>query len=67
MSTTFGGRDAHPAASAYVGDPPKWLLLPREIIEYVRENRSTVVGSVLALVALLWLASLLFNRRKSPS
>jgi hypothetical protein len=41
------------------------LLLPREIIEYVRENRGTVIGSLAALAGLMWVGALLLSRRHS--
>lgn len=45
------------------GEPlPRWLLLPREIIEYVRENRWLVLGSVGGGLLLIWGISALFAR-----
>jgi len=45
------------------GEPlPRWLLLPREIIEYVRENRWLVLSSVGGGLLLIWGVSLLFAR-----
>ncbi len=39
-----------------------WLALPREIIEYVRENRAFVLGSVAAFLVAAWSGSLLVAR-----
>jgi hypothetical protein len=45
------------------GEPlPRWLLLPREIIEYVRENRWLVLSSVAGGLLLIWGISALFAR-----
>jgi hypothetical protein len=45
------------------GEPlPRWLLLPREIIEYVRENRWAVLSSVACGLLLIWGISALFAR-----
>lgn len=41
---------------------PAWLLLPREVIEYVRENRWLVLSSVAAGLLLIWGVSSLFAR-----
>jgi hypothetical protein len=40
------------------------LKLPREIIQWVRENRSLVVGGAILVLALLWLSSMAVARRK---
>lgn len=45
------------------GEPlPRWLTLPRELIEYVRENRWLVLGSVAGGLLLIWGLSALFSR-----
>lgn len=45
------------------GEPlPRWLLLPREIVEYVRENRWLVLSSVGGGLLLIWGVSALFAR-----
>lgn len=45
------------------GEPlPRWLLLPREIIEYVRDNRWLVLSSVGGGLLLIWGVSSLFAR-----
>ncbi|MDO9072764.1 MAG: hypothetical protein Q7U73_05825 [Rubrivivax sp.] len=45
------------------GEPlPRWLLLPREVIEYVRENRWLVLSSVGGGLLLIWSISALFAR-----
>lgn len=45
------------------GEPlPYWLLLPREVIEYVRENRWLVLSSVAGGLLLIWGISSLFAR-----
>ncbi len=45
------------------GEPlPRWLLLPREVIEYVRENRWLVLSSVAGGLLLVWGISALFAR-----
>lgn len=40
----------------------RWLALPRELIEYVRENRGFVLGSVAAFLLAAWTGSLLVAR-----
>ena len=45
------------------GEPlPRWLKLPRELIEYVRENRWLVLSSVAGGLLLIWGLSALFSR-----
>ncbi len=44
---------------------PGWLLLPREIIDYVRENRGFVLACVAASLAVFWAASILVSRRRA--
>lgn len=41
---------------------PRWLMLLRELIEYVRENRWLVLGSVGGGLLLIWGVSALFAR-----
>lgn len=51
-----------PAPSSQ-GEPlPRWLLLPREVIVYVRDNRWLVLGSVGGGLLLIWGVSSLFAR-----
>ena len=58
-----GGRPARGASSA---EPmPPWLLLPREVIEYVRENRGFVVACVSGLLLMFWGGSVAFSRRRA--
>jgi hypothetical protein len=57
------GVSRSPAAGA-PAEPPLWMLLPREVVEYVRENRGFVLGSVSAFLLLLWGLSLAFSRRQ---
>ena len=40
----------------------RWLALPRELIEYVRENRGFVLGAVAAFLLAAWTGSLLVTR-----
>ena len=77
-NATVSSRPAAPIGSAY-GDgnrssafgssspgttPLSWLLVPRDIIEYVRDNRAMVVGSVVALLGLMWVGSVMFARSR---
>lgn len=51
------------AGQSTSGEPlPRWLMLPRELIEYVRENRWSVLGSVAGGLLLIWGLSALFSR-----
>ncbi len=51
------------AGASSSGEPlPRWLMLPRELIEYVRENRWLVLSSVGAGLLLIWGLSALFSR-----
>lgn len=56
------GRGAVPGSGQAL---PGWLLLPREIIAYVRENRGVVLACVAASLALFWVASSLVSRRRT--
>lgn len=60
------GTDAPPPRRSGVspsGEPlPRWLLLPRELINYVRENRWLVLSSVAGGLLLIWGVSSLFAR-----
>ena len=64
----FGGGAAGPALRSVTSDPnrnptlSRWLALPREVIEYVRENRGFVLGSVAAFLLAAWTGSLLVAR-----
>jgi hypothetical protein len=42
----------------------RWLLWPREIVEYVRENRAWVVGCTAMLLVMAWTGSMMFSRRR---
>lgn len=54
------------SAMAPQGDPlPAWLLLPRDIIQYVRDNRGFVLGSTAVGLLFVWGVSLLFSRAAS--
>jgi hypothetical protein len=46
------------------GPPPLWLLFPREVVEYVRENRGFVLTCVSGLLLLFWGCSVAFSRRR---
>jgi hypothetical protein len=47
------------------GELARLLLLPREVIDYLRENRGFVLSCVVGVLVLGWSASLLFSRRRS--
>lgn len=63
-------RDDMPARAA--GRPPsdvppemkRWLQWPRELVEYVRENRVFVVGCAATLLLVAWMGSVVFSRRR---
>lgn len=59
-----GNRSSAFGSSGRGAEPPRWLLVPRDVIEYVRDNRATVVGSVVALFGLMWVGSLMFARSR---
>jgi hypothetical protein len=67
-ATGFGDGAAAPATRSVTSDPhsnptlSRWLALPRELIEYVRENRGFVLGSVAAFLLAAWTGSLLVAR-----
>lgn len=42
----------------------RWLQWPREVIEYVRENRGFVIGGTAVLLMMGWAASRMFGRRR---
>lgn len=42
----------------------RWLLWPRELVDYVRENRAFVAGCAAALLLMGWTGSLMFGRRR---
>ncbi len=61
-SAAFSAPPRRPGVSSN-GEPlPRWLMLPREIIEYVRENRWLVLSSVGGGLLLIWGISSLFAR-----
>jgi hypothetical protein len=55
------------APGAGGGDTPstRALLIPRELILFIRENRGWVVGGSLSALVLFWAASAAFTRRRS--
>lgn len=67
-ATGLGGEAVGPAprsvSNVAHGNPTlsRWLALPRELIEYVRENRGFVLGSVAAFLLVAWTGSLLVAR-----
>ncbi len=67
-ATGFNDGAAAPATRSVTSDPhsnptlSRWLALPRELIEYVRENRGFVLGSVAAFLLAAWTGSLLVAR-----
>ncbi|MDP2004413.1 MAG: hypothetical protein Q8K45_01945 [Rubrivivax sp.] len=50
------------APSSSAAPRPRWLQWPREVIQYVRENRAFVLGSVFAGMLLIWAGSRLLAR-----
>ena len=42
----------------------RWLQWPRELVEYVRENRGFVVGCTVMLLLMVWTGSMMFSRRR---
>lgn len=42
----------------------RWFMLPREVIDYLRENRGFVLGCVAGVLLLAWSGSLMFSRRR---
>lgn len=59
------GNVSRSPTAAGPAEPPLWMLLPREVVEYVRDNRGFVLGSVSAFLVLLWGLSLAFSRRRN--
>jgi len=51
-------------SSAAPTELQRWLQLPREVIEYVRENRTFVVGCTALLLLMGWAGSMMFSRRR---
>jgi hypothetical protein len=43
---------------------PFWLLLPRELIAYLRENRNMVIGLAIGLLGLMWGGSIVAGRMR---
>jgi hypothetical protein len=66
--TGLGADGASPSPRAASGDAhlnptlARWLALPREVIEYVRENRTFVLGSAVAFLLAAWTGSLVVSR-----
>jgi hypothetical protein len=62
--------DAGPARTANrpAADLPpelkRWLHWPRQIAEYVRENRAFVFGCTAVLLVMAWTGSMMFSRRR---
>lgn len=44
---------------------PRWLLLIRDLIQYVRDHRDMVIVSAITLLVLLWGGSIAFTRKRS--
>jgi hypothetical protein len=67
-AAALGTDVAGPSPRSVTSDPhsnptlSRWLALPRELIEYVRENRGFVLGSVAAFLLAAWTGSLLVAR-----
>lgn len=57
---TFAGR----AQSDLPPELKRWLHWPRQIVEYVRQNRALVFGCTAMLLLMAWTASVMFSRRR---
>jgi hypothetical protein len=60
----LSSRTAGRPSSAAPTELQRWLQWPREVIEYVRENRTFVVGCTAVLLLLGWTGSMMFSRRR---
>jgi len=60
----LSARAAGRPSSAAPTELQRWLQLPREIIEYVRENRTLVAGCTALLLLVGWTGSLMSSRRR---
>lgn len=56
--------DAGRPSSAMPTELQRWLHWPREAIEYVRENRTFVLGCTALLLLMGWAGSVMFNRSR---
>ncbi|RVU46110.1 hypothetical protein [Rubrivivax rivuli] len=64
LAAESGGPSPRSAPSEAHANPAlaRWLALPREVIQYVRENRGLVIGSAVALLLSAWMGSVLVAR-----
>lgn len=65
--STSDGMPARAAGRPSSDVPPemkRWLQWPREVVEYVRENRAVVAGCAAMLLVMGWTGSLMFSRRR---
>lgn len=53
-----------PSSSDTPPELKRWLQWPREVIEYVRENRGFVLGCTALLLLLAWMGSMMVSRRR---
>lgn len=60
-NSSYQNKDSRPGDDAAGGGR---ITLPREIIQWVRENRGLVVGGAVLVLVLLWATSMAFNRRR---
>jgi hypothetical protein len=42
----------------------RWLHWPRQVVEYVRQNRTLVFGCTAMLLVMAWTGSMMFSRRR---
>lgn len=42
----------------------RWLQWPRDVVDYVRENRAFVAGCAAMLLVMAWTGSMMFSRRR---
>ena len=57
-------RAAERSSSELPPELRRWLQWPRDVIEYVRDNRTFVVGGTALLLLLAWTGSMMFSRRR---
>lgn len=60
MSARASGR----SSSDVPPEVKRWLQWPRDLIDYVRENRGFVVGITAMLLLMAWTGSMMFSRRR---
>jgi hypothetical protein len=63
-SAEMPGRPSPKPGSEAPPELKRWLAWPRQVIEYIRENRTWVAGTTATLLLLGWTASVMFNRRR---